>query len=99
MSTRVLIVEDDLELREEIADTLELAGFDFLQVGDGEQAVALLEQEPVDIVVTDVNMPGMDGHQLLAHLNQAFPGLPVVLMTAFGQVQKAVDAIRNGAVD
>jgi len=99
MSTRVLIVEDDLELREAIADTLELAGFDFLQVGDGEQAVALLEQEPVDIVVTDVNMPGMDGHQLLAHLNQAFPGLPVVLMTAFGQVQKAVDAIRNGAVD
>jgi len=99
MSPRVLIVEDDLELREAIADTLELAGFDFLQAGDGDQALALLEQEAVDIVVTDVNMPGMDGHQLLARLNQSFPGLPVVLMTAFGQVQKAVEAIRNGAVD
>ncbi len=99
MSARVLIVEDDLELREAIADTLELAGFDFIQAGDGEQALSLLELEAVDIVVTDVNMPGMDGHQLLARLNQTFPGLPVVLMTAFGQVQKAVEAIRNGAVD
>lgn len=99
MSTRVLIVEDDLELREAIADTLELAGFDFLQAGDGEQAMAVLETEAVDIVVTDVNMPGMDGHELLGRLNQNFPGLPVVLMTAFGQVQKAVEAIRNGAVD
>lgn len=99
MATRVLIVEDDLELREAIADTLELAGFDFLQAGDGEQALSVLADEAVDIVVTDVNMPGMDGHELLGRLNSGFPGLPVVLMTAFGQVQKAVEAIRNGAVD
>lgn len=99
MSPRVLIVEDDPELREAITDTLELAGFNCQQAGDGEQALARLQQDVVDIVVTDVNMPGIDGHQLLVRLNQQSPGLPVVLMTAYGQVQKAVEAIRNGAVD
>ena len=84
MSTRVLIVEDDLELREAIADTLELAGFDFLQVGDGEQAVALLEQEPVDIVVTDVNMPGMGGIEATKNIRsqQEFRDIPVIGLTA-----------------
>ncbi|MBY4675936.1 sigma-54-dependent transcriptional regulator [Marinobacterium arenosum] len=99
MSIKVLIVEDDPELREAIGDTLELAGMSYREAGDGEQALTQLEQGMVDIVVTDVNMPGMDGHQLLARLSQQYPGLPVILMTAFGQVQKAVEAIRNGAVD
>lgn len=99
MSIRVLIVEDDQALREALADTLALAGFEYLEASDGLQALERLKQAAVDIVVSDVNMPGLDGHALLARLQQSHPCLPVVLITAFGQVQKAVEAIRAGAVD
>lgn len=99
MSNKIMIVEDDNELREALCDTLELAGFDYLEAADAEAAIALLSEHQVDMVVTDVNMPGMDGHQLLEKIRQSHPGLPVMLITAFGQVSKAVDAIKAGAVD
>ena len=99
MSTHVLVVEDDANLREALLDTLELAGFTPLEADSGEAALALLGKQPVDMVISDVNMGGMDGHQLLAQIQQSQPCLPVMLITAYGQVHKAVEAIRNGAVD
>lgn len=99
MNVKVLIVEDDADLREAITDTLALADIHYLEAGSGEEALALLQQNRVDMVISDVNMPGMDGHQLLACLKQQSPSLPVALITAYGQVARAVDAIRNGAVD
>ena len=99
MSVKVLIVEDDIDLREAITDTLALADIRYLEAGSGEEALSLLKQDSVDMVISDVNMPGMDGHQLLAHLKQQNPSLPVALITAYGQVERAVDAIRNGAAD
>ncbi|MGB0466198.1 MAG: sigma-54-dependent transcriptional regulator [Pontibacterium sp.] len=99
MASRILIVEDDQELREALCDTLGLAGFDYLEADCGESALDCLSRHHVDMVVTDVNMPGIDGHQLLDRIRQLYPGLPVMLITAFGQVQRAVDAIRAGAVD
>lgn len=95
----VLVVEDDAELREALCDTLELAGYRYREADSGEAALALLERESVDMVVSDVNMGGMDGHDLLARINQMKPALPVLLITAYGAVDRAVDAIRNGAVD
>lgn len=99
MAAKILIVEDDADLREALADTLELAGMDHLAAADAEAALALLEHASVDMVVSDVNMPGMDGHALLAQIRQRYPLLPVALITAYGQVHKAVEAIRQGAVD
>ncbi|MFY0675769.1 MAG: sigma-54-dependent Fis family transcriptional regulator [Neptuniibacter sp.] len=99
MSNKILIVEDDNELREALCDTLELAGFDFLAAEDAERALALLQENQVDMVVSDVNMPGMDGHELLEKIRAGYPALPVMLITAFGQVNKAVEAIKAGAVD
>lgn len=99
MSARILVVEDDQELREALCDTLELAGFDYFEADSGERALEVLADNHVEMVVSDVNMPGIDGHQLLDRIKQQQPGLPVMLITAFGQVQKAVDAIRAGAVD
>ena len=99
MSVTVLIVEDDADLREAITDTLAMADIAYLEAGSGEEALAQLKQASVDMVISDVNMPGMDGHQLLAHLKQQSPSLPVALITAYGQVERAVDAIRNGAAD
>ncbi|WP_207062418.1 sigma-54 dependent transcriptional regulator [Motiliproteus sp. SC1-56] len=96
---RVLVVEDDLELREALCDTLDLAGYGFKGVDSGEAALELLTREPMDMVVSDVNMGGMDGHALLAEIKRRHPGLPMMLITAYGQVDRAVDAIRNGAVD
>ena len=98
-TTRVLLVEDDQSLREALADTLMLGGYDYVQAPDAETALKLLRQENVSMVISDVNMPGMDGHALLRHLRSDYPHLPVLLMTAYGTVQQAVTAIRDGAVD
>ncbi len=96
---RILLVEDDRALREALCDTLTLGGYDALEAGDGNAALALLQRESVCMVVSDVNMPGMDGHRLLRNLRQQHPHLPVLLMTAYGTVQQAVEAMRDGAVD
>ena len=96
---RVLVVEDDCDLREALADTLELAGAEVLQADSGEQALALLPQYYVDMVVSDVNMGGMDGLELLKNLRRHYPQLPALLITAYGTVAKSVEAMRAGAVD
>ena len=99
MTSKILLVEDDRALREALADTLELGGHDYRSVDCAEAALLAIAEEPFSLVVSDVNMPGMDGHQLLAQLRQSQPHLPVLLMTAFGAVERAVDAMRQGAVD
>ncbi|BDB21162.1 sigma-54-dependent Fis family transcriptional regulator [Pseudomonas sp. CYM-20-01] len=99
MAIKVLLVEDDRALREALADTLLLAGHDYRAVGSAEDALEAVEQESFSLVVSDVNMPGMDGHQLLSLLRARQPQLPVLLMTAHGAVERAVDAMRQGAAD
>ena len=99
MGIKVLLVEDDRSLREALADTLLLAGHDYHAVGCAEDALTAVAREPFSLVVSDVNMPGMDGHQLLSLLRARQPQLPVLLMTAHGAVERAVDAMRQGAAD
>jgi len=99
MAIKVLLVEDDRALREALADTLLLAGHDHAAVGSAEEALLAVAREPFSLVVSDVNMPGMDGHQLLGLLRARHPQLPVLLMTAHGAVERAVDAMRQGAAD
>src|SRR5690606_29981904 len=99
MTAKVLLVEDDRALREALGDTLLLGGHAYRAVESAEAAVAALEEEPFSLVVSDVNMPGMDGHQLLGLIRARHPQLPVLLMTAFGAVERAVEAIRQGAAD
>ncbi|PMQ12546.1 Transcriptional regulatory protein ZraR [Pseudomonas sp. AD21] len=99
MGIKVLLVEDDRSLREALADTLLLAGHDYQAVGSAEEALKAVEREAFSLVVSDVNMPGMDGHQLLGLLRARQPQLPVLLMTAHGAVERAVDAMRQGAAD
>ncbi|UVM62928.1 sigma-54-dependent response regulator transcription factor FleR [Pseudomonas sp. B21-010] len=99
MAIKVLLVEDDRALREALADTLVLAGHDYVAVGSAEEALLAVGREAFSLVVSDVNMPGMDGHQLLGLLRARQPQLPVLLMTAHGAVERAVDAMRQGAAD
>lgn len=96
---RVLVVEDDHELREALADTLELAGCVVDALGDGAAALERLASASFDVVVSDVNMPGMDGHELLCRTRSAHPHVPVVLITAFGSIERSVRAMRDGAAD
>ena len=99
MASNVLLVEDDRALREALADTLMLGGYDFCAVDSAEEALLALARQPFSMVISDVNMPGMDGHQLLGAIRSRYPQLPVLLMTAFGAVERAVDAMRRGAAD
>lgn len=95
----ILVVEDDIELREAITDTLELQKITVSQACDGEAALAFLRENSVDMVLSDVNMHPMDGHALLKNIKAQFPGLPMVLMTAYGDIEKAVMAMQDGALD
>ncbi|KAA8713453.1 sigma-54-dependent transcriptional regulator [Pseudomonas cannabina] len=99
MSIKVLLVEDDRSLREALGETLELAGYGYQAVGSAEEALVAADAQPFSLVISDVNMPGMDGHQLLSLLRSRHPQLPVLLMTAHGAVERAVDAMRQGAAD
>jgi two-component system response regulator FlrC len=96
---KVLIVEDDDTLRDALADTVELANYIVVKAANGQQALDELAKQQLDIVVTDVRMDGMDGHQLLKEIHRFSPGLPVILMTAHGTINNAVDAMRHGASD
>lgn len=95
----ILVVEDDPSLREAIGDTLELAGRDYVAVDGGEPALRVLAEKAFSIVVSDVRMMPMDGIALLKEIRTRLPNLPVVLMTAYAEVDKAVDAMRSGACD
>ena len=95
----ILVVEDDPSLREAIGDTLELAGRAHVAVDGGEAALKVLAEQAFSIVVSDVRMMPMDGIALLKEIRARLPHLPVVLMTAYAEVDKAVDAMRSGACD
>ncbi|MGR7922128.1 sigma-54-dependent transcriptional regulator [Zobellella denitrificans] len=99
MSAQILIVEDDCGLRQALEDTLLLAGYRCCCAASAEQAMALLNEQAVHMVLTDVQMAGMDGIALLQWIGGRFPGLPVLVMTAHAQVAGAVAAMRAGAVD
>ena len=95
----VLVVEDDHSLQEALCDTLVCAGYAVETASDGEQALQVLDETPVQMVVSDVQMSPMDGHELLNQIKDIYPELPVVLITAYGTIQKAVEAIQQGASD
>jgi two-component system response regulator FlrC len=99
MQAKILVVEDDPDLREALVDTLELAGYQVIEADCGESAIVRLSESSFDLIVSDVNMPGIDGHELLRHVVAKHQGLPVLLITAYGSIANAVDAMRQGAVD
>ncbi|MCH9673495.1 MAG: sigma-54 dependent transcriptional regulator, partial [Gammaproteobacteria bacterium] len=99
MLPHVLVVEDDPELRAAVCETLDHAGFAVAEACDGEAALALVAQRDFGLMITDVQMPNLDGLELLHQSRALKPDLPVLVMTAFGSIQQAVDAMREGAAD
>lgn len=98
-SLRILVVEDDEALRDALLITLETAGHIVVGAAGGPQALQCLSEQSFNMVVSDLRMSPMDGLTLLGEIRARWQGLPVLLMTAFGDVDKAVAAMRGGACD
>ncbi len=99
MQPMVMVVEDDAELRQALCDILDIGGYAVAPADSASAALNLMAGQPVDLVVSDIHMQGMDGHDLLRQIKQRQPELPVLMMTAFGTVESAVQALRDGAAD
>jgi len=95
----ILVVEDDFSLREAIVDTLDLAGYQVFGADNGRMALEIIENKAVSMVISDVQMPKMNGHQLLKQIKRNYPDIPVLLMTAYGTIDKAIVAMKDGAAD
>jgi two-component system response regulator AtoC len=95
----VLVVDDDVAVGTVLVGLLRQAGMSAAHVPAADAALRALADDPADVVVTDLRMPGMDGMQLLATVAARWPGLPVIVLTAHGTVALAVDAMRAGAAD
>jgi DNA-binding NtrC family response regulator len=97
--TRILLVDDEAPQRGVLAGHLKKQGHIVVEAGSAEEAMAQLRKTPVDIVFTDVRMPGGSGRDLLNQIRISYPEVTVVMMTAFGTIEGAVDAMRAGAYD
>jgi two-component system NtrC family response regulator len=95
----ILLVDDDASQRKVIEFWLREEGYSTLTAGDGKTALPILEKRSPDLVIADIRMPGMDGLELLSRIRAINQDTPVILMTAFGTVNNAVDAMKLGATD
>jgi len=95
----ILVVEDDQQLREAICDTCEMSGYSIICAEHGQAALTRLNEYDFRLVISDVQMQPMDGMALLQQIKQKQPTLPVVMMTAYASIEKAVDVMRLGAAD
>lgn len=96
---RVLIVDDEPNIRRILQVAFEKAGCTATVAEDAHCALGLLSDDPADVVLTDVTMPGMNGYEFLREIKRTRPDLPVVIMTAFGTIPQAIQAIREGAFE
>src|SRR5216683_659015 len=99
MADRVLVVDDEQSLRKVLAATLQREGYEVTVCVDGEEAIAALERDGADVVVTDLVMPRMDGLTLLRKVIARHPDVPVIVVTAHGRIDSAVEAMKAGAFD
>lgn len=97
--TKIMVVEDDAGLREALVDTLSLASYQVVAADSAEQALLQLKQQSIKLIISDVQMAGISGLELLATVRQQYPHIPMLIMTAYANVNDAVQAMRHGAVD
>ena len=97
--TRILIVDDELVIRESLAGWLKRDGYEVGVVVGGEEALDLLKQKGFDILLLDIQLDGMSGMEVLSRVKEEYPDIDVVMITAFGSVQSAVQAMKSHAFD
>ena len=95
----ILVVDDDVGMRELVYDVLKDRGHQVTTAGNGQEALTLLTEQDYAAVLTDLRMKGMSGTELLVEVRRLYPDIGVILMTAFGLVDTAVEAMKRGASD
>jgi two-component system NtrC family response regulator len=98
-SSRILFIDDDKAGREVALFNLRKAGHEVTAASDGQEGLAAFAKDPFDLVVTDVKMPGISGIEVLKRVRRKAPEVPVLVITAFGNVETAVEAMKEGAYD
>lgn len=96
---RILVVDDEPRMRESVKALLAAEGYAVTEAADGPTALAHLREDPADLVLADLSMPGMSGIDLVDRLREEHPGTAVIIFTGYGTLQTAVEAIRRGVVD
>ncbi|MFA3783738.1 sigma-54-dependent transcriptional regulator [Melioribacteraceae bacterium 4301-Me] len=100
MSAKILIVDDEKTIRDSLKMILEEEGFQTLTASDGEEALNIINSNnDIEIVITDIKMPKIDGMQLLEQISETHPGIFFIIMTAYASVNTAIDSLRKGAFD
>ena len=98
-AARILVVDDEDVLREMLGDALRLSGFEVLEAADGSKALTILQSGKVDLIISDVNMPGMDGYEMLSHLRAQGDETPAILLTARRERVDVTKGLKLGADD
>ncbi|MFP3089231.1 sigma-54 dependent transcriptional regulator [Treponema sp. TIM-1] len=99
MRFKLLVVDDEKNIREGLADFLAMDGYDVETAADGDRGLKSFQKGDIDLVITDLRMPGLSGEELLKRIVSETPGIPVIVLTGHGTVENAVTAMRNGAYD
>jgi DNA-binding NtrC family response regulator len=95
----ILVVDDDREMTSMLSDILRGAGYRTLSAGSGAEALELVRKQQPDLLISDLRMTGMNGHQLQLEVKKIAPAVPTVIITAFGSIQTAVESMKLGAFD
>ncbi len=99
MSARILVADDEQNIRKVLSATLRREGYEVLTASDGEEAIELLSSGTVQVVVTDLKMPKLDGLAVLQYAKEHHAQVPIIIITAHGSIDNAVEALKNGALD
>lgn len=99
MNFTILVIDDEKNIREGLSAALELEGYSVRLAADGREGLAQIEKGDIDLVITDLRMPGISGEEVLSRVRGESPGIPVIVLTGHGSIDTAVDAMRNGAYD
>jgi DNA-binding NtrC family response regulator len=99
MKRTILIADDERNIRNGLQIALEDEGYEVLLAADGNEAWALITKNHVDLLISDLRMPGLSGQDLLKKITSSYPMMPVIILTGHGTIESAVEAMRNGAVD
>jgi DNA-binding response OmpR family regulator len=99
MKAKILLVDDEASIRHSLGEILHLEGYDVVPAESGEAALEAIQSSPFDLVLLDLKMPGMDGLDVLRHIHKHAPDTKVILLTAHGSLESAVEALRQGAHD
>ena len=95
MKFTVLVVDDERNIRNGLCEALNMAGYNALSATDGQDALSIIAQREIDLVITDLRMPRMGGEELLRRITEAWPTVPVIILTGHASIESAVQAMRG----